>query len=87
MDITAEVVVAHVEVSDAYDVLLWQAAKSTHYSVEDARSLAAELFAAADELELLEREESRAAFGGDECVTLDELRGRLSTPSATDGVL
>jgi hypothetical protein len=86
MAIRAEVEVARADVNDEYGVSLWQRKKLQDYQPEEARLLASELVRAADQADELERVDRAAAFGGDECVSLEEMRRRLETraPSGFD---
>ena len=67
MAITAEREVARADMNDSYGVSLWQVEELVDYTTEDARKLAGELIAAADEADRVEAEDRKAAFGGHEC--------------------
>jgi len=67
MAITAEREVARADMNDSYGVSLWQVEELVDYTTEDARKLAAEIIAAADEADRVEAEDRTRAFGEHEC--------------------
>jgi hypothetical protein len=67
MPITTERTVALAMPDDAYGVEVWQERKTVNYSTDDARALAAEILAAAEEADRIEREDRDAAFAGEVC--------------------
>lgn len=78
MPIKAEVEIARAEVNDDYGVTLWQRGSAMEYSTSDARALAAEMVAAADESDRVAAEDAG--------LTIEQLRERLSA-RVSDGVL
>jgi hypothetical protein len=67
MPITTERTVAQAMVNDAYGVELWQEHKAVDYTTDEARQLAAEILAAADEADTIERVDRDAALDSDAC--------------------
>lgn len=62
MALKVELEIARADMNDSYGVSLWQYKKLVDYSPDEARELAREIVAAADEADRVEAEDRKAAF-------------------------